>query len=147
MNLTFSFSLRLNISSCSGIVQADFPKWRADADALEVTFFGAPGDEVLIRFELLIDPAASSFRTWGERFDVDCFFLAKLRPLVRLGTFELIPKIIFSHKYNTSIEYFFISLGKLQYVVSLFHKRHINHLTFESECSFATFWMKFKFTN
>ena len=104
MNLTFSFSLRLNISSCSGIVQADFPKWSADAEALEVTFFGAPGDEVLIRVELLIEPAASSFRTWGERFDADCFFLAKLRPVVRLGTFELIPEIIFSYKNNTFLE-------------------------------------------
>ena len=101
MNLTFSFSLRLNISSCSGIVQADFPKWSADAEALEVTFLGAPGDEVLIRVEHLIDPAASSFRTWGDRFDADCFFLAKLRPVVRLGTFELIPEIIFSYRNTT----------------------------------------------
>ena len=77
------------------------PKWSADAEALEANFFvlGPPGDDVLIRVELLIDPAASNLRTWGERLEADCFFRARdvlecPRP-VRLGTLELIPKIDF----------------------------------------------------
>ena len=32
------------------------------AEALEETFFGAPGDDVLMRVALLMDPAASNFR-------------------------------------------------------------------------------------